>query len=46
VLITDQAIYQTNMPLAAAMAIFFMVVSLLLVVLTMAIGKGKKIKST
>ena len=44
VLITDQAIYQTNMPMAAAMAIFFMVVSLLLVALTMAIGKGRNIK--
>ena len=43
VLITDAAIYQTNMPLAAAMAIFFMFVSLMLVALTMAIGKGKRI---
>ena len=42
VLITDQAIYQTNMPMAASMAIFFMVVSLLLVLLTMVIGKEKK----
>jgi putative spermidine/putrescine transport system permease protein len=45
VLITDQAIYQTNMPMAAAMAIFFMLVSLLLVALTMAIGKEKKVKA-
>ena len=45
VLITDQAIYQTNMPMAASMAIFFMFVSLLLVALTMAIGKGKKIET-
>ncbi|MBT8371667.1 MAG: ABC transporter permease [Deltaproteobacteria bacterium] len=45
VLITDQAIYQTNMPMAAAMAIFFMLVSLLLVALTMAIGKEKKVKT-
>jgi putative spermidine/putrescine transport system permease protein len=45
VLITDAAIYQTNMPLAAAMAIFFMFVSLMLVALTMVIGKGKKIKA-
>jgi putative spermidine/putrescine transport system permease protein len=45
VLITDQAIYQTNMPMAASMAIFFMIVSLLLVALTMAIGKKKKIVS-
>jgi putative spermidine/putrescine transport system permease protein len=43
VLITDQAIYQTNMPMAASMAIFFMLVSLLLVWLTMVIGKGKKV---
>ena len=41
VLITDQAIYQTNMPMAASMAIFFMGVSLMLVLLTMVIGKGK-----
>ena len=46
VLITDAAIYQTNMPLAAAMAIFFMSVSLVLVALTMMIGKGKKIRTT
>lgn len=45
VLITDQAIYQTNMPMAAAMAIFFMLVSLLLVAITMAIGKEKKAKA-
>ncbi len=45
VLITDAAIYQTNMPLAAAMAIFFMLASLTLVALTMMIGKGKKVKS-
>ncbi len=44
VLITDQAIYQTNMPMAASMAIFFMFVSLLLVLLTMVIGKGKQAK--
>jgi putative spermidine/putrescine transport system permease protein len=45
VLITDAAIYQTNMPLAAAMAIFFMMVSLMLVGLTMIVGKGKTINS-
>ena len=45
VLITDQAIYQTNMPMAASMAIFFMLVSLLLVLLTMVIGKGKTARS-
>ncbi len=42
VLITDQAIYQTNMPMAASMAIFFMFVSLLLVLLTTVIGKAKQ----
>ena len=45
VLITDKAIYQTNMPMAASMAIFFMFVSLLLVLFTMMIGKGRDIKS-
>jgi hypothetical protein len=33
------------MPMAAAMAIFFMLVSLLLVAFTMAIGKEKKVKT-
>jgi len=42
VLITDQALYQSNLPMAAAMAIFFMLVSLALVGLTMLIGKEKK----
>ena len=42
VLITDQAIYQSNMPLAAAMAIFFMIVSLALVVMTTLLGKEKR----
>ena len=42
VLITDQAIYQSNMPMAAAMAIFFMIVSLILVVMTTLLGKEKK----
>lgn len=41
VLITDQAIYQSNMPMAAAMAIFFMAVSLVLVTLTTLLGKEK-----
>jgi putative spermidine/putrescine transport system permease protein len=45
VLITDAAIYQTNMPLAAAMALFFMAVSLVLVAITMTVGKGKNIKT-
>ena len=46
VLITDQAIYQADMPMAAAMAIFFMLVSLLLVAFTMAIGKEKKVEAS
>lgn len=39
VMITDQAIYQSNLPFAAAMAIFLMLVSLALVSLTLMIGK-------
>ena len=46
VLITDQAIYQSNMPMAAAMAIFFMLISLTLVALTMMMGKERKIEKT
>ena len=41
VLITDQALYQSNMPMAAAMAIFFMAVSLSLVGLTIYLGKSR-----
>lgn len=40
VLITDEAIYHSNLPLSAAMAVFFMLVSLALVGLTMRIGKS------
>jgi putative spermidine/putrescine transport system permease protein len=43
VLITDQAIYQSNLPMASAMAICFMLVSLALVGLTVLVGKGKKV---
>jgi len=39
VLITDQAIYQSNMPFAAAMAIFLVMVSLALVGLALIIGR-------
>ncbi len=39
VLITDQALYQSNMPFAAAMAVFLVLVSLALVTLTMFVGK-------
>ncbi len=37
--ITDQAIFQSNLPFAAAMAIFFLLVSLALVGLTLLVGK-------
>ena len=40
VLITDQAIYQSNMPFAAAMAVFLVLVSLVLV--GVALGLGRK----
>jgi putative spermidine/putrescine transport system permease protein len=40
VLITDEAIYHSNLPFSAAMAVFFMIVSLALVALTMMVGKG------
>lgn len=39
VLITDQAIYQSNMPFAAAMAVFLVLISLSLVGLTLLIGR-------
>jgi putative spermidine/putrescine transport system permease protein len=39
VLITDQAIYQSNMPFAAAMAIFLVLMSLALVGLTLLVGR-------
>ncbi|MEO4001518.1 ABC transporter permease [Mesorhizobium sp. CAU 1732] len=38
VLITDQAIYQSNMPFAAAMAVFLVLMSLALVGLTLLVG--------
>ncbi|HMA16327.1 MAG: ABC transporter permease [Bacteroidota bacterium] len=38
VLITDQAIYQSNMPFAAAMAVFLVLISLALVGLTLLVG--------
>ena len=38
VLITDQAIYQSNMPFAAAMAVFLVGASLILVLITTALG--------
>jgi putative spermidine/putrescine transport system permease protein len=39
VLITDQAIYQSNMPFAAAMAVFLVLVTLGMVALTILIGR-------
>jgi putative spermidine/putrescine transport system permease protein len=39
VLITDQAIYQSNMPFAAAMAVFLVLVSLSLVGLALLVGR-------
>ena len=39
VLITDQAIYQSNLPFAAAMAVFLVLVSLALVGLSLSIGR-------
>ncbi len=39
VLITDQAIYQSNMPFAAAMAVFLVLISLALIGLTLLVGK-------
>jgi putative spermidine/putrescine transport system permease protein len=41
VLITDQAIYQSNIPFAAAMAVFLMLIALALVGLTLLIGRGR-----
>lgn len=41
VLITDQAIFQSNLPFASAMAIFLMIVSLALVGLTLIIGQRR-----
>ncbi len=38
-LITDQAIYQSNMPFAAAMAVFLVLVTLGMVALTLLIGR-------
>jgi len=40
--ITDQAIFQSNLPFAAAMAIFLLLVSLALVGLTMLIGREQE----
>ncbi len=42
VLITDQAIYQSNIPFAAALAVFLVLVSLALIGLTLLLGQGRK----
>jgi putative spermidine/putrescine transport system permease protein len=42
VLITDQAVYQSNLPFAAAMAIVLMMLSLFLVGLTLLIGGERR----
>ena len=42
VLITDQAIYQSNIPFAAAMAVFLMLIALALVGLTLMVGRGRR----
>lgn len=42
VLITDQAIYQSNMPFAAAMAVFLVLVTLGLVALTVLVGQRRQ----
>jgi putative spermidine/putrescine transport system permease protein len=43
VLITDQAIFQVNIPFAAAMAVLLLVVSLLLVVVTLRLGRPRRV---
>ena len=45
VLITDQAIYQSNMPFAAAMAVFLVLVSLALVGLTLLVGGQREARA-
>ena len=43
VLITDQAVFQSNLPFASAMAIFLMLVSLALVGLTLLFGQERRL---
>jgi len=42
VLITDQAIYQSNVPFAAALAVFLLLTSLSLIALTLALGRRRE----
>ena len=44
--ITDQAIFQSNLPFAAAMAMFLLLVSLALVGISLAVGSGRTSYST
>lgn len=46
VLITDQAIYQSNVPFAAALAVFLLATSLSLIFLTFAIGGRSRVGQT
>ncbi|MBK1698547.1 ABC transporter permease [Rhodovibrio salinarum] len=46
VLITDQAIYQSNVPFAAALAVFLLLTSLTLIVLTFALGGRQSVGRT
>jgi putative spermidine/putrescine transport system permease protein len=41
VLITDQAVFQSNIPFAAAMAVFLMLVCLILVGVTLGFGQRR-----
>lgn len=43
--ITDQAIFQSNLPFAAAMAIFLLLVSLALVAITLLLGRKEQARS-
>jgi putative spermidine/putrescine transport system permease protein len=43
VLITDQAVFQSNIPFAAAMAIFLMLVSLALVGVTLMLAQERRV---
>ncbi len=40
--ITDQAVFQSNLPFAAAMAVLLLLVSLAMVGLTLLLGRGSK----
>lgn len=46
VLITDQAIYQSNVPFAAALAVFLLITSLSLIFLTFVIGGRSRVGQT